>query len=164
MRIAGANADDEATARKLFDLWHDGLRNGDWGAFDEAFAGAEDQSWFDNSGIAWLGERPAGDHVRTYLAMMDYDPIPALKGLEAPMLALLSPDDESIDAVETEEILRELAETGRNIEIKTYPGYNHAMRLIGARWPSHPDDYFQIQSDFIKRSVGASNGDSARPD
>ena len=58
--------------------------------------------------------------------MMDYDPLPALKSLDAPLLSLLSPDDESIDAVETEGILRNLAAAGRNIEVRMYPGYDRS--------------------------------------
>ena len=154
MRATGASPADEAAARRLFDLWHDGLRSGDWGPFDEAFADAADEPWFDSSGITWLGERPTGDHVRSYVAMMDYDPVPVLESLDAPLLSLLSPDDESIDAVETEGILRGLAGAGRNIEIRMYPGYSHGMRRLGARWPSPPDDYYRYQADFIKRSVG----------
>ena len=157
MRATGASAADEAAARRLFDLWHEGIRSGDWGPFDRTFADAEGQPWFDRSGIAWLRERPTGDNTRSYIAMMDYDPIPVLKSLEAPLLSLLSPDDESIDAVETEGILRELVRTGQNIEIRTYPGYSHGMRRLGARWPSLPDDYYLHQADFIKRSVGTSD-------
>lgn len=164
MRAAGANPADEAAARRLFDLWHDGLRSGDWAPFDQAFADAANEPWFDSSGIAWLRERPTGDNVRSYMAMMDYDPVPVLKSLEAPLLSLLSPDDESIDAVETEYILRDLAKTGRNIEIKTYPGYSHGMRRLGSRWPSLPDDYYLHQADFIKRSVSTSDRANSKQD
>ena len=164
MRANGASADDEALARGLFDLWHEGLRSGDWEPFDQAFAAAEDEPWFDSSGIAWLEERPAGDNVRTYRAMMDHDPIPVLESLDAPLLALLSPDDESIDAVETEHILRDLAERGRDIEIRMYPGYSHAMRRLDARWPALPNDYYRYQADFILRSVSTPGGGNARQD
>ena len=164
MRANGASAADEAAARRLFDLWHAGLRSGDWGPFDRAFAAAEDESWFDSSGIAWLEERPTGDSVRTYRAMMDHDPIPVLESLDAPLLALLSPDDESIDAVETEHILQILAERGRDIEIRMYPGYSHAMRRLDARWPALPDDYYQYQAGFIERSVSSPGGHNAQQD
>ena len=157
MRESGASPADEAAARRLFDLWHAGLRSGDWVPFDQAFADAEDEPWFESSGIAWLKERPAGDSVRTYKAMMDYDPLPVLQSLNAPLLSLLSPDDESIDAVETEGILRRLASAGRNIEVRMYPGYDHSMRRLGARWPSLPYDYYSCHADFIKRSVANPN-------
>jgi dienelactone hydrolase len=164
MRANGASPADEAVARHLFDLWHEGIRSGDWYPFDQAFANAQREPWFDSSGIAWLEGRPDGDAIRTYRAMMDYDPIPVLRSLEVPLLALLSPDDESIDAVETEGILRALVGTGRNIEIRTYPGYSHGMRRLGARWPSLPDDYYRHQADFIKRSVGTSERSDFRRD
>ena len=154
MRETRASPADEAAARRLFDLWHDGLRSGDWAPFDEAFANAVDEPWFESSGIGWLGERPAGEHVRSYKVMMDYVPLPVLDSLDAPLLSLLSPDDESIDAVETEGILRNLAKSGRDIEIRMYPGYDHGMRRLGARWPSLPDDYYRDQAEFIKQSVG----------
>jgi dienelactone hydrolase len=157
MRESGATPADEAAARRLFDLWHDGLRSGDWSGFDRAFADAEDESWFDSSGIAWLNERPTGDSVRTYRAMMDHDPLPVLESLSAPLLSLLSPDDESIDAVETEGILRDLAKAGRDVETRMYPDYDHGMRRLGARWPSLPDDYYSYQAEFIQRSVGKSD-------
>lgn len=157
MRENGASLADEAAARQLFDLWHDGLRSGDWERFDQAFAVAENEPWFDGSGIAWLRERPTGDNVRTYRVMMDYDPIPVLERLDAPLLSLLSPDDESIDAVESEGILRDLEKAGRDIEIKLYPGFNHGMRRLGARWPSLPDGYYRDQANFIKRAVVASD-------
>jgi len=157
MRENGASLADEAAARQLFDLWHAGLRSGDWKRFDQALAAAEGEPWFEGSGIDWLKERPTSDDVRTYRAMMDYDPIPALERLDAPLLSLLSPDDESIDAVETGGILRDLAKAGRDIEIRLYPGFNHGMRRLGARWPSLPDSYYRDQADFIKRSAGAAD-------
>ena len=87
--------------------------------------------------------------------MMDYDPLPVLESLDVPLLSMLSPDDESIDAVETEAILRELKDAGRDIEIRLYPGYSHAMRRLGARWPSMPEAYYRDQAAFIQRSVNS---------
>ncbi len=89
---------------------------------------------------------------------MDYDPIPALQRLRAPLLALLSPDDESIDAVETAAILKTLVKSGTDITIKLYPGYDHTMRRLSAggvapRWPELPTDYFDVQSAFIQEAA-----------
>lgn len=94
----------------------------------------------------------------TYRAMMDYDPLPALNLLSAPLLAILSPQDESIDAMETADILRGLRDAGRNITVRIYDGYNHGMRRLGAhaeeiRWPSLPDNYYRDQAVFIERAV-----------
>ncbi len=91
---------------------------------------------------------------------MDDDPLPALKALGAPLLWIGSPDDESIDAAETEQILRGLQSEGHDITLKRYPGYDHTMRRLGARgaplrFPEHPEDYFDTQVDFITRAPHA---------
>jgi dienelactone hydrolase len=153
MRGNGASHAQEEAARRLFDLWHGGLRSGDWTPFEQEFTRARDTPWFESSGIAWLMEKPSGEQLRSYLAIMDHDPIPPLKALDAPMLALLSPDDESIDAVETEGILRSLASSGNDIQITLYPGDDHGMRRRSARWPSLPEGYYENQTDFINRVV-----------
>lgn len=158
MRVNGASETEQEAARHLFDLWHAGLRNADWSAFDAAIGQARHADWFEPSGISWLEQKPGANDELTYRAMMDYDPLPALKLLSAPLLAILSPQDESIDAMETADILRGLRDAGRNITVRIYDGYNHGMRRLGAhaeeiRWPSLPDNYYRDQAVFIERAV-----------
>lgn len=88
----------------------------------------------------------------SYKAHMDYDPIPAIKSLKVPYLAILAGEDESIDAMETREILEQLKKP--NISIKWYAGYDHPMRKTGKkgeqlRFPGHPANYFEDQARFI---------------
>lgn len=69
--------------------------------------------------------------------------------------AILAPEDESIDAVETERILAGLIAQGRDIPVRLYPGCVHAMRRRGdgdgtLRWPAQPHDYHDGQADFIR--------------
>ena len=160
LRKAGAGEPAVTAARRVIRLWHDGLRSGDWSAFDDAFARAKKEPWFAEAGLEWMAERPDPGFARLYRAFMDYDPLPALRRLEAPMLAILSPDDESIDAVETEGILRKLAASGRDIAIRLYPGYDHTLRRLGSageplRWPEHPEDYIATLAGFARASAGA---------
>ena len=84
--------------------------------------------------------------------------VPALSSLPSPMLAILTPDDESIDAVETESILRKLRNDGHDIKLEIYHGYDHSMRRLGPeknpiRWPEHPDNYFSSQARFIQSTT-----------
>ena len=53
---------------------------------------------------------------------------PALNALDSPLLAILGPDDESIDSKETELILREFIAQGRDISLILYPGYKEASQ------------------------------------
>lgn len=160
MRANGASETEQAAARRLFELWHDGLRHGNWSAFDTAFGQARSADWFEASGIRWLERKPGANEEVTYRAMMNYDPLPALKASRAPLLSILSPQDESIDAMETADILRGLRDEGHDIVVKIYDGYNHGMHKLGmhgeeVRWPSLPDNYYKDQAAFIRRAVAA---------
>ena len=145
----------EETARHIIQLWHDGVRTGDWGAFDIAMDDAMLETWYGASGLEVFGTRPRQSFINSYRAFMDYDPLPSITSQNSPMYALLAPDDESIDARETETILRELKQKGFDITVKIYPGYDHTMRRLGPdggaiRWPEHPSDYFSSQVEFIQ--------------
>jgi len=136
------------------------VRRLDWSAFDAAIRQARQKEWFEPSGISWLEKKPGANEELSYRGMMDYDPLPALQSLGAPLLAILSPQDESIDAMETAAILRGLRDAGCDITVQIYDGYNHGMRKLGAggeeiRWPSLPDNYYRDQAVFIKRAVAS---------
>ncbi len=158
LRAAGLSNEIEEEAREIVQLWHQGVRSGNWSPFDHAVSVAKAESWFETADFNVFINRPGEAFIRSYRAFMDYDPTPALSSLTAPMLAILTPDDESIDAVETESILRELRSDGRDIELKIYSGYDHSMRRLGPeedpiRWPEHPDDYFSSQARFIQGAM-----------
>jgi dienelactone hydrolase len=104
--------------------------------------------------------RPDQSLSDSYRNYMDYDPMPTLMSLKTPLLAILTSDDESIDAVETKLILTSLKERGNDITLNIYTGYGHSMRQIGnvnkpIRWPQYPSDYFSYQVKFIQDSVSA---------
>ncbi len=155
LRAADLSNEIEEEAREIVQLWHRGIRSGDWSPFDRALSAAKAESWFDTAGFNTFMTRPSEAFIRSYRVFMDYDPIPALSSVTSPMLAILTPDDESIDAVETESILRELRNDGHDIKLEIYPGYDHSMRRLGPeknpiRWPEHPDNYFSSQARFIQ--------------
>lgn len=160
LRTMDAGDDAETDARHAIEVWHQALATGEWQAFDTALDSLRRTSWFDGSGLASFADRPGDEFIGSYTAFMDYDPLPALTGLDAPLLWIGSPDDESIDAAETEQILRGLQEDGHDITLKRYPGYDHTMRRLGAngaplRFPEHPEGYFDTQVDFITRATHA---------
>lgn len=150
---AGADEEDIRLIRQLVDHWHKGLRTAEWATYRESLELARAESWFDAAGLEYLQYPPDPDHLKYYLPFMDHDPIPVLMALDVPLFAILTPDDESIDALETEVILRELKELGKDLQIKMYPGYNHGFRRLGKerqiRWPGFPEDYFKLQAEFI---------------
>jgi pimeloyl-ACP methyl ester carboxylesterase len=156
MRLAGIAENKIEKARQIISLWHDGVRSGNWLSFDTAIKTAAAKPW-----LGYFETRPSEPFANSYRAFMDYNPLPALKQLKAPLLFILAADDESIDSVETVGIVEQLIVKGRSIKLKVYKGYNHSMRKIGAagqtnRWPAHPVDYFAEQAAFIN-SNGVSN-------
>ena len=151
-KSAGATEEDISLIRKTVEDWHEGLRSSNWELYKESLALAKTRSWFNASGLQYLQYPPDPAHLKYYLPFMDYDPIPALLGLKVPLLSILTPDDESIDSLETEAILLELVNEGKDIRIIRYPGFNHGFREIGTpplRWPGFPKDYFEQQIKFI---------------
>ncbi len=163
LRRAGHDDSAEREARRILDSWNSGIRTGKWAEFDRELEAARSYVWFASSGLASYAVRPNEDTAATYRAFMDYDPLPTLRALSVPLLAILAPEDESIDAVESENLLRDLIAQGREINLKTYPGYDHSLRTVSSdvplRWPSHPADYFDIQATFIR---GVLNYEDAR--
>ena len=120
--------------RKVVESWHEGLRTGNWDRYKTDLEEAKNKTWFDASGLAYLQYPPDPSHLIYYLPFMDYDPIPTLRDLNIPLYSILSPDDESIDALETETILKALVQEGKDIRIKLYPGYNHGFSKFRKRW------------------------------
>lgn len=156
LRQQGFNKCDQEQARHLIATWHEGLRTQDDTAFAAAFAVAQPEPWFAAANMEEFFNSPGAAFIESYRLYMNYDPLPALTGLEAPMLAILSLQDESIDAVETRDILQSMA--WPNIRVTLYDGYDHAMRRLaddGARlrWPSHPADYYAIQTAFVQQAL-----------
>lgn len=158
LRALGAGAGAEDRARAAIALWHDGVRTGDWAPFDRAMAGLADEPWVSASGLDAFADHPDADFQRAYRAFMDFDPLPVLRRLDVPLLAILAPDDASIDSVETATILEGLVREGRDIRVRLYPGYDHALRRLGPdgaplRWPAQPPDYYAVQADFIRTAA-----------
>lgn len=154
MRKQGASEADIEEARAVIDQWHQAVRSGQWQNFYRSLRRARSRDWFKGSQLNGITAKPSKSFAQSYKAYMDYDPLPALNSLQAPFLAILAPNDESIDAKETIELLRGLNKP--NLTLRVYAGYDHSLRRLGdngeiLRWPSHPARYFEDQADFILR-------------
>lgn len=160
MREAGVDEAQVERARVVIAAWYEAMKTRAWAGFDRSMLALHAEPWFSNSGLGDFAEHPDVAQAAGFLTDHDYDPLPALRGMQAPALWILSPDDESIDAMETVGLLEREIAAGRDIRLTLYPGYDHALRRLGAdgaplRWPTLPDDLFDVQADYIKvRSTG----------
>lgn len=89
---------------------------------------------------------------------MNFDPLPLLRELTLPMLAILGDQDEEQPWQKTAVLLEALAEEGNDISVHIYNDVNHAMRRLTpsgqlSRWPGRPGDFFERQVDFILQAV-----------
>lgn len=155
LRAEGYSSKIEDNAREIIQFWHSGVRTGSWNGFDNAVSDVRSEDWFSAARFDAFLARPSQSFIASYGAFMDYDPIPSLTSQTSPTYAILAPDDESIDARETEAILRNLQQEGHDITLKIYPGFDHTIRRLGPdgerlRWPEHPFDYFSSQVNFIQ--------------
>lgn len=142
--------------RQIVAAWHTGLRSDYWREFKSLVKQYKREDWFKQAGLRGLSIRPSWTFPKSYQRSMDYDPLTTLRKLSVPMLAIFAPDDESIDSAESMALLNDLIKAGSNIRLISYPGYSHAMRKTGLRFPNHPEDYFSSQASFIQELVSGS--------
>jgi len=143
--------------RAIVVAWHEGLRSENWDEFKRLSSGAADTEWYEKSGVDHLRNDIQNSFYESYRLYMDFDPAPLFAGLKKPLLAIFSPDDESIDSAESVMVLDTFRQQGKDITIVQYPGYSHSMRKIShegktLRFPNYPGDYFDQQAQFIKRA------------
>jgi dienelactone hydrolase len=144
--------------REIVSTWHQSLRTQSWQIFNTLVSEHHDSYWFKQAGLDSLRAQPSGSFRASYMAIMDYQPLPILKALKSPMLAIFAIDDESIDSKESIAIMNELVLSGVDLKLKLYSGYSHSMRKISdkgtpLRFPNHPPGYFEMQAQFIHDSV-----------
>jgi dienelactone hydrolase len=154
LRSLGVDEEEQARVRMLIERWHDGVRTDDWSMLEPALDEVRQKPWYEASGLAYFAQEADPDFIQSYRISMDHDPVPPLERLTVPLLAIVAPDDESIDALESEAILRRLMRQGNDIQIKRYEGYDHSLRRLAdgneiLRWPEHPEDYLSAQAEFI---------------
>lgn len=159
MRQTGASEGEVEHARAVIEQWYEAMKTNAWGNFERAMETARSEPWFSASGLHHLSAPAEADAVAAILLDHDYDPLPALRAVRAPVLWILSEDDESIDAIETLSLLEQEVSAGRNIRIRRYAGYDHSLRQLGSdgttfRWPRLPDDLFDVQAEFVWQASG----------
>jgi len=92
--------------------------------------------------------------------VLDYDPLPALRGLETPQLWMLGGEDRDAPIGRTVQRLRELRQHGRPVTLAIFPKAEHGMYEFelaadGERLSTRqPQPYLRLMADFI-RGAGA---------
>lgn len=140
--------------RKIVSSWHDGVRSNDWTGFNRLTASAKQKSWFEQTGLESLNNKPDKSFTSFYRRFMDHQPLPVINDLKIPVMAIYTLDDESIDSRETLQIINSKINSNVDVRVVTYKDLNHGMRKNSTSQPlrfgGHPSDYFAIQSAFLQ--------------
>ena len=126
--------------------------------YDDALASARDARWFAESGFVEVDDfEPWG--LEWYRRVLDYEPVPALRELSVPLLALFGAEDASVPVQRSADILRRIQRDGdAPITVGVYPGADHGLRRTSMDgppvvWPSFVDGYVDRQTTWILEHI-----------
>jgi pimeloyl-ACP methyl ester carboxylesterase len=106
-----------------------------WDAARAMVEQAASEPWFADAGI---GMQPRDSwNWRWLRSFMDYDPVPALRDLEVPILAVFGERDPIVPAARSQRIINELTPLARGArETRVIQGVGHELRAgKGESWP-----------------------------
>lgn len=67
---------------------------------------------------------------RAFTRMLDYDPMPALLRMKAPLLAYLGAEDAVVNPASNAKILETLRASGRDVTVHVLPGVDHTLLVM----------------------------------
>ena len=166
LRAAGHGPDVLAKAREVTDATGEVIASGFKEGFDrlDAVRGKyENEPWWQDLGGEFTGElvRYPEFALRLVGPMRDqgttwrHDPMPVLRGLQAPLLWVLAGADSEAPPEETRKRLLALAAEGRPITLVEFPGTDHGIvefetAADGTRIETREaDGYFRLLVDWI---------------
>ena len=122
--------------------------------YDSALASASEEAWFAESGFVGLDASEPWQ-VGWYRRVLDYEPVPVLRELSVPLLALFGEEDASVPVQRSADVLRRFQEdSDAAITVAIYPGADHALRRTSAGgrplvWPGFVEGYIERQTTWI---------------
>lgn len=160
LRQAGYGEAVEVQVRSILEDWNNGVRSGgDFTVFEARRAAVADEPWFEASLLMnYPTQDLSAEWFGWYQAVLDFDPVPVIRGNNAPFLSLMGDKDEEQPWDRSQQLFERLNGQGHPVEVHVYENVNHAMRQTGdgtqaPRWPSRPSDFYQRQFDFIDRAL-----------
>ncbi len=167
LAAAGYGPEVLAKAREVTDATGTIMASGFQRGFDEldaARAKYAEEPWWSAMRGEFTGELAAqtGSALRTAGTTggsgttWNYDPMPALRKLETPLLWVLAGEDSEAPIAETRARLLALAREGKPVTLVIFPGTDHGILEFdvdagGARQPTrYADGYFQMLVEWLK--------------
>ncbi len=153
-----AAADKALKARQVVDKYFRGDVS-----LEEAravLAAVQDEDWYEFTWLPASEDLPEDVSKGTWHLEMDYDPIEAYKGVNAPLLFVLGGKDFAIPVAETLAILEDIP-AAEHRELVVIPGANHVIRRVtegaeeadGPIYRSDDKSYFLIMGEWLGRQL-----------
>lgn len=91
---------------------------------------------------------------RAFTRMLDYDPMPALLRMKAPLLAYLGAEDAVVNPASNAKILETLRARGRDVTVHVLPGVDHTLLVMdGDRIVGYATGYLEGMTDWAHERV-----------
>ncbi len=91
---------------------------------------------------------------RAFTRMLDYDPMPALLRMKAPLLAYLGAEDAVVNPASNAKILETLRASGRDVTVHVLPGVDHTLLVMdGDRIVGYADGYLEGMTEWAHERV-----------
>jgi len=151
MKAAGYSKADINDARSLYLLTSRSLRtNSDWNEVEAARKAAQNKSWYKAIPYMYRGARNTDTLSQL---TWNYDPVPALRNVHCPVLAIYGELDPWVPARKSADIWKtSLAKAGNHdVVIKIFPHANHEM--LDPRTYALLPGFFTLQRDWLLKHL-----------
>jgi pimeloyl-ACP methyl ester carboxylesterase len=165
MRVQKMSAEEMKEAVAFMRLQFDAVRSQlGWERFQAAIPEGREKKWYR---YTWGGMPKDYWQWKWWIPIVDFDPIPVLKKVKVPVLAMFGAADQFTLAenisVFTAKIEAALRDGGnRDVTTKIFPNADHDMsvKLENGQWAAPPDYHSTLTSWILKRSNARPAGTS----
>lgn len=142
--------DQIAAALELLRKRREAYRTQDFEPLQRAIDESRDRPWFERWGNPELPDT-ASKKYRWYRRVMDYDPMPLVKGQAVPVFAAYGEKDVLVPARQSVEIMhRRREQHNKDFTLLLLAGASHNLSTAGTSWP---EQYWQQLFQLLDRTL-----------
>ncbi len=149
MKTAGFSEAELREALALYEWNSRCSRTGSgWDEFNTASKAAENKPWYNGDVHPYSSGEPT---LKQWQLIWDYDPVPVLRQVHCPVLAIFGDSDPLVPAQKSAEIWKRTLKEARNrdVTVKLFPHADHG--ISDTRTGIQPPEFFTLQRDWILR-------------
>jgi pimeloyl-ACP methyl ester carboxylesterase len=150
LKADGVPNDQIAEVLALLRTRRESYRTQDWEQLQQAIEAARARPWFERWANPNLPDQSSTSY-RWYRRVMDYDPLPVLKGLKIPVFAAYGEKDVLVPAERSVEIMRRIRDQhDKDFTILLLAGASHNLSTSATSWP---EEYWEKLFGWLDRQL-----------